>query len=137
MQKGDTVSGIAARQGVSISALIQLNNLRAPYTLQIGQALVLPTSVDAPGSFAGAPPAVAMSTGPQPKPFVPQGSTNVLTQAGTATPNPQPGGVSAGNLPPSTLREPEAEDPTRRREVPTFFARTELVPRAPRRPGSH
>ena len=44
VQKGDTLYGIAARQGVSISALIQMNNLRAPYTLQIGQALVLPTS---------------------------------------------------------------------------------------------
>ena len=71
VQKGDTVSGIAARQGVSISALIQLNNLRPPYTLQIGQALVLPTSVDAPSTFASAPQAAALPAGPQPKPFVP------------------------------------------------------------------
>jgi murein DD-endopeptidase MepM/ murein hydrolase activator NlpD len=100
VQKGDTVSRISARQGVSISALIQLNNLRPPYTLQIGQALVLPTSVDAPSVAATAPQAVAISTGPQPKPFVPEGSTAVTTQAGGA-PTAQPGGgITSGGLPP-------------------------------------
>jgi murein DD-endopeptidase MepM/ murein hydrolase activator NlpD len=100
VQKGDTVSRIAASQGVSISALIQLNNLRPPYTLQIGQALVLPTGVDAPGSYASAPQAAGVYN-PQPKPFVPQGSTNVVTQAGTPQPAGQPGGgISSGNLPP-------------------------------------
>jgi murein DD-endopeptidase MepM/ murein hydrolase activator NlpD len=101
VQKGDTVTGIATRQGVSISALIQLNNLRPPYTLQIGQALVLPTSVDAPASVATAPQAAAISTGPQPKPFVPDGSTTVTTQAGTPAPATQPGGgITSGGLPP-------------------------------------
>jgi len=100
VQKGDTVSGIAARQGVSISALIQLNNLRPPYTLQIGQALVLPTGVDAPASIASAPQAAAIS-GPQPKPFVPEGSTSVVPQAGSAAPTPQPdGGITSSGLPP-------------------------------------
>jgi murein DD-endopeptidase MepM/ murein hydrolase activator NlpD len=100
VQKGDTVSGIAARQGVSISALIQLNNLRPPYTLQIGQGLVLPTSVDAPSSLASAPQAAAVPTGPQPRPFVPQGPSNVATQAGGSS-TPQPGGgIASGALPP-------------------------------------
>lgn len=100
VQRGDTVSGIAARQGVSISALIQINNLRPPYTLQIGQALVLPTSVDAPSSLASAPQAAAVPTGPQPKPFVPQGPSNVATQAGSSS-TPQPGGgIASGALPP-------------------------------------
>jgi murein DD-endopeptidase MepM/ murein hydrolase activator NlpD len=98
VQKGDTLYGIAARQAVSISALIQMNNLRAPYTLQIGQALVLPTSVDAPSTFASAPQAAALPAGPQPRPFVPEGAT-VTTQAGGSV-SPQPGGVSAGGLPP-------------------------------------
>jgi murein DD-endopeptidase MepM/ murein hydrolase activator NlpD len=103
VQKGDTVSGIAARQGVSISALIQLNNLRAPYTLQIGQALVLPTSVDAPGSAASAPQAAAAPIGQQPKPFVPQGVTAVTTQAGAA-PAPQPGGgITPGGITPGGI----------------------------------
>jgi len=100
VRKGDTVSGIAARQGVSISALIQLNNLRPPYTLQIGQALVLPTSVDAPSSLASAPQAAAVSSGPQPKPFVPQGSTVVTTEAGSAPTSQPGGGVTSSGLPP-------------------------------------
>ncbi|MGH6892622.1 MAG: LysM peptidoglycan-binding domain-containing protein, partial [Dongiaceae bacterium] len=101
VRKGDTVSGIAAREGVSISALIQLNNLRPPYTLQIGQALVLPTNVDAPVSFANAPQAAATPAGPQPKPFVPNGSANVGTEAGSATATTQAGGgISSAGLPP-------------------------------------
>jgi len=100
VRKGDTVSGIAARQGVSISALIQLNHLRSPYTLQIGQALVLPTSVDAPGTLAGAPQAAAVSSGPQPKPFVPDGSAAVMTQAGSAPAAEPGGGITSGGLPP-------------------------------------
>lgn len=99
VQRGDTVSGIAARQGVSISALIQLNNLRPPYTLQIGQALVLPASVDAPTSLAAAQP--ALPAAPQPKPFVPQGPTQITPQAGSTAPAAQPGsGVSSSSLPP-------------------------------------
>jgi murein DD-endopeptidase MepM/ murein hydrolase activator NlpD len=58
---------------------------------------VLPTGVDAPGTTQAA----AVSSGPQPKPFVPQGSpTAVTTQAGN-TPTPQPGGgITSGGLPP-------------------------------------
>ncbi len=101
VQKGDTVSGIAAREGVSISALIQLNNLRPPYTLRIGQALVMPTSVDAPGSTASAPQTPAISAGPKPKPFVPDGSANVAPQAGSTASTTQPGGgIASGGLPP-------------------------------------
>jgi murein DD-endopeptidase MepM/ murein hydrolase activator NlpD len=101
VQRGDTISGIAARQGVSISALIQLNNLREPYTLQIGQSLVLPTSADAPGTLASAPQPVGLPTGPQPKPFVPQGAASTSTQGGVVAATPQPGGgVTSGNLPP-------------------------------------
>ncbi|HET6160530.1 MAG TPA: peptidoglycan DD-metalloendopeptidase family protein [Dongiaceae bacterium] len=116
VQKGDTVSAIAARQGVSISALIQLNNLRAPYTLQIGQALVLPTSVDAPSTVASAPQAVAISTGQQPKPYVPQGSSAVTTQAGSPASTPQPGGgITSNGLPPlqgTTVAPAPVQTPT-------------------------
>ncbi|WP_119304227.1 peptidoglycan DD-metalloendopeptidase family protein [Dongia deserti] len=100
VQKGDTVSGIAARQGVSVSALVQLNKLGPPYTLQIGQALVLPTSVDAPGTVASAPQPVALPGGQQPKPFVPQGAAAVPTQSGNVAATPQPGGITSGGLPP-------------------------------------
>lgn len=100
VQKGDTLYGIATRQGVSISALTQLNDLRPPYTLQIGQALVLPTSVDAPTAVASAPQPAALPTGPQPKPFVPEGATAVQTQAGSTVSPPPGGGITTGGLPP-------------------------------------
>ncbi len=41
--KGDTVYGIARRHGVPLRALIDANRLPPPYTLVIGQALVVPT----------------------------------------------------------------------------------------------
>jgi murein DD-endopeptidase MepM/ murein hydrolase activator NlpD len=101
VQRGDTVSGIAARENVSISALIQLNNLRAPYTLQVGQALVLPTSVDAPSTVASAPqPAPSPVTGPQPKPFVPQGGATAPAQIGSTAAPQLGGGITSGSLPP-------------------------------------
>ncbi|MEZ5829854.1 MAG: peptidoglycan DD-metalloendopeptidase family protein [Dongiaceae bacterium] len=100
VQRGDTLYGIATRQGVSISALIQLNNLRPPYTLQVGQALVLPASVDAPTSPANVRQSAAVPTEPQPKPFVPDGSMAVTTQAGSVTPSQAGGGISSSGLPP-------------------------------------
>lgn len=42
VRKGDTVYGIARRQGVTIRALIDANGLRPPYNLRIGQKLRLP-----------------------------------------------------------------------------------------------
>ncbi|HNB28387.1 MAG TPA: M23 family metallopeptidase, partial [Alphaproteobacteria bacterium] len=113
VQKGDTVSGIAARQGVSISALIQLNNLRAPYTLQVGQTLVLPSGADAPQ------PASQTAAAPQAKPFVPSAPTPSAPQplpqasgqpavigaqptapATNSAPQDLGGGVTASSLPP-------------------------------------
>ena len=40
--KGDTVYGIARRQGVPVRALIDANKLAPPYTLGVGQTLKLP-----------------------------------------------------------------------------------------------
>jgi murein DD-endopeptidase MepM/ murein hydrolase activator NlpD len=113
VQKGDTLYGISARQGVSISALIQLNDLRPPYTLQIGQALVLPTSVDAPGTAASPmPQTAAVPAERQPKPFVPQGAPSVTTQAGgTAAAVQSGGGVTSSGLPPLQGAPPSAPEP--------------------------
>ncbi|HET6621478.1 MAG TPA: peptidoglycan DD-metalloendopeptidase family protein [Dongiaceae bacterium] len=108
VQKGDTLYGISTRQGVSISALIQLNDLRPPYLLQIGQALVLPTSVDAPGTAAGPQQAAAIPVERQPKPFVPQGAPGVTTQAGGAATVQPGGGVTSSGLPPLPGAAPAA-----------------------------
>lgn len=126
VQKGDTVSGIAAREGVSISALIQLNELHSPYLLQIGQSLVLPTSVDAPTMIASAPqPASLQTAGPQPKPFVPEGATAVLPQAGGVMAPSPGGGIASSNLPPLQGAAPPA--PAQTSSAPTPLGPSEPV----------
>lgn len=44
VQPGDTVYGIAQRNGISTRSLIDWNGLRPPYVLQVGQSLRLPQS---------------------------------------------------------------------------------------------
>ena len=44
VQRGETISGIAARYRVSQSALVQLNNLRSQNFIRVGQVLRLPGS---------------------------------------------------------------------------------------------
>jgi len=41
---GDTVSGIAARYGISVQALIGANRLKHPNAIVVGQTLVIPTA---------------------------------------------------------------------------------------------
>lgn len=40
--KGDTVYALSRRHGVSPRAIIEANNLRAPYYLEVGQRIILP-----------------------------------------------------------------------------------------------
>ena len=42
VQSGDTLGSIAARNGVSVQALLKANNLNATSTLKIGQVLKIP-----------------------------------------------------------------------------------------------
>jgi LysM repeat protein len=42
VQPGDTLSALARRFGVSVDALVQLNRLRDPGLLRVGQELVIP-----------------------------------------------------------------------------------------------
>ena len=43
VRKGDTLSGIAAKQGITLKALLKLNpKLKSPYTLHVGQKIVVP-----------------------------------------------------------------------------------------------
>ena len=42
VQRGDTLSGIAAQHGTTVSALTQLNNIANPNAIYVGQSLALP-----------------------------------------------------------------------------------------------
>jgi LysM repeat protein len=43
VKKGDTLSGIAAKYGITLKALLKLNpKLKSPYTLHVGQKIVVP-----------------------------------------------------------------------------------------------
>ena len=62
--KGDTVGGIANRTGVSQADLIDLNGLKRPYALKLGQVLTL---TDAKVAVAAEPKAKAKSPEPLPE----------------------------------------------------------------------
>lgn len=47
VQRGDTLSGIARRYGVSVQALAQANHLRNPHRIYAGQTLWIPTAAHA------------------------------------------------------------------------------------------
>lgn len=55
VRKGETLSVIASRYGVGMGQLAEMNGLRRPYNIRIGQVLTLPVK---PGA---APPAVAVA----------------------------------------------------------------------------
>ena len=61
VEPGDTVYGLARRHGLTPAALIEANGLAAPYTLALGQTLVLPAA--APESE---PEPVAVAAAPTP-----------------------------------------------------------------------
>ena len=42
VSKGDTLSGIAQRFGVSLRSLKEANNLQNPNTIRLGQKLIIP-----------------------------------------------------------------------------------------------
>jgi LysM repeat protein len=43
VKKGDTMSGIAAKYGITLKALLKLNpKIKSPYTLRVGQKVVVP-----------------------------------------------------------------------------------------------
>lgn len=46
VQRGDTIYGVARQANVSVRALIDANNLQAPFQLAVGQVLVLPYGGD-------------------------------------------------------------------------------------------
>lgn len=42
VKKGDTLSGIAARYGTSVSALVSANGIKNPNVINVGQVLQIP-----------------------------------------------------------------------------------------------
>ena len=65
--EGDTLEQLAERHGVSLEALIRLNDIGEPDLLQVGQVLQLPPRLSAPsgaGAAAGARPADAEAPPP-------------------------------------------------------------------------
>ena len=63
IQRGDTLSLIAARHGVPVSALIQANNITNPNLIFAGQTLIIPG-----GAPAAPPPAQPEPPAPDPPP---------------------------------------------------------------------
>ncbi len=62
VRKGDTLSRIASASGTSVTALMQLNDLRSVNRVRVGQVLQLPGSGSQPGSELGARPAAQPRT---------------------------------------------------------------------------
>jgi len=85
VQPGDTLSGIAARHGSTVSAIAQANGISNPDFIQVGQQLSIP------GAGGGAP-APAPSTPSQPGPVSGPGPVTGPSEPGTA------GGVSVQQL---------------------------------------
>ena len=52
VRKGETVSGIARKYGISQYAVIDANNLRRPYRIHIGQKLVVPVPLNKSTSYS-------------------------------------------------------------------------------------
>lgn len=48
VQRGETLSAIAVRYGTTVKELVRLNNIKDVNSIQIGQALRLPSSHSAP-----------------------------------------------------------------------------------------
>ena len=62
---GDTLEQLAAQQGVSLEALMALNGIRDPRSLQIGQRLLLPNR-SAPSATAGSTAGSSVRKAPEP-----------------------------------------------------------------------
>lgn len=69
---GDTMSGIAQRYGLSLNALLKLNNIRATQIIYPGQTIKLKAGVSAPSS----------SGGQVSRPATPQGGSTYTVRAG-------------------------------------------------------
>jgi LysM repeat protein len=83
VQAGDTLSGIAEEHGVSLEALIAVNDLADPDVLSIGQTLIIPSedsdavSSPAPGETSDQAPEAGSGTVASPPTLTPSGPSLV------------------------------------------------------------
>ncbi|MGH8502264.1 MAG: LysM peptidoglycan-binding domain-containing protein [Gammaproteobacteria bacterium] len=99
VQSGDTLSIIAARHGVTTSALVEINDLRNANALRIGQVLAMTPPVRGAGALA-APPI------PEVRP-----SDAVLAKLEEAEPTPSSAVVTAGEVLATPARPAATADP--------------------------
>jgi LysM repeat protein len=85
VQKGDSLSKIAARVGVSPRELTELNNLKNPNQIRIGQKLLLPSHAKNVPSATGTPaaPSVKPAAKPAAAPAVASGNTHTVQSGDT------------------------------------------------------
>lgn len=108
VKSGDTLFSIGRRYGASVETLAAANNLRPPYSLDLGQRLAVP------GGDAAAPPELREAPGETPGARPPQVMADKATQEEPASPQPAPqrvaeAGVTPAERPDVTERALEAE----------------------------
>lgn len=79
IQSGDSLSKIASRVGISARELAQLNNIKDPNKIRIGQKLVLPDHATPAGATKPKPPKPVAASKPV---SVPEGGSVYVVQAG-------------------------------------------------------
>ncbi len=109
VKQKDTVDGIASRYGVSRQAIIERNNLQAPYALRPGQTLQVPGARYVPDGSAAATVAAAPSGAPgpvkrealPPPPGASESKVGSSASASSSAGQPTPLSAPAAAAPPS------------------------------------
>ncbi len=91
VRKGETVSQIASRYGVSSSSLVALNGLRSKHKIRVGQTLRLPRTADSPALITK--PARVSKVALAPTPTV-TASTTARVSAGASGVQVKSGGIT-------------------------------------------
>jgi murein DD-endopeptidase MepM/ murein hydrolase activator NlpD len=69
VRPGETLSGIARRHGIAMNAIVQANDLKPPYGVQVGQKLTLPGSAEPPTAIVASGKPGAERAKPDPRPL--------------------------------------------------------------------
>ena len=98
VKSGDTLGGIASRAGVPIKDLAQLNQIKDPRKLKVGQVLTLPSGANVASSKSSSAPAAATSLAAKPAVSQPLGAVT----ATATTPSTSATGTAAAPAAAST-----------------------------------